>query len=224
MNVYFNYCLPGFSNCYILGSDGGDADREAGSVPEAGAAPAEPPDALIVDPGAMNENIVDIVERQGYRIRGVLLTHDHWNHCRGLRTLKRIYETDIYAVNQQVRDFTTVMVKNGDSLNLGRFQVGVIGIPGHSTDSVVYRIGNLLFTGDTLSAGLLGTTVSTYGERVQIATLQSRLFSLTGDFVVLPGHGPPSSLEAERRFNAGFQEFEEHKIRRPQFNLDLLDD
>jgi glyoxylase-like metal-dependent hydrolase (beta-lactamase superfamily II) len=52
--------------------------------------------------------------------------------------------------------------------------------------------------------------------------LRSKILSLPGNYVIMPGHGPPSTLDAERRFNAGIQHFEQHKKNRPTFNLELL--
>jgi glyoxylase-like metal-dependent hydrolase (beta-lactamase superfamily II) len=79
----------------------------------------------------------------------------------------------------------------------------------------------MLFTGDTLSAGLVGTTASTYGAAVQMTALRSKILSLPGDFMVFPAPGPPSTLEAERRYNAGVQSYDEIRNRRPKFKLNL---
>jgi len=51
--------------------------------------------------------------------------------------------------------------------------------------------------------------------------LRSRLFSLPGDYTVLPGHGPPTSLEAERRFNVGISQFGITQTRRPVIRINL---
>ena len=76
---------------------------------------------------------------------------------------------------------------------------------------MVFKIGRMLFTGDALSAGLIGKTASNYGDATELAALRSKLFSLPYDCTVFPGHGPPSSLESERRFNAGIQLCEEKR-------------
>jgi glyoxylase-like metal-dependent hydrolase (beta-lactamase superfamily II) len=204
MKLYFHYCSYGFSNCYILGTDG-----------------TEYGDAIIIDPGSIDKQIVEFIENNNYYIRGVLITHDHLNHVHGLRTLKRIYNTEIYAVNRVILDQNTIAVKDGDKLEIGSFRAEVISIPGHSSDSAVYRIDNLLFTGDALTAGLVGRTASAYGATVQINNLRSRVLSLPGDYTVLPGHGPPSSLEAERRFNAGIIRYDINRSRRPVFKVEF---
>jgi glyoxylase-like metal-dependent hydrolase (beta-lactamase superfamily II) len=198
MKVFFHYCPFGFSNCYVLGID---ASREA----------------LIIDPGSMDEALLKFIEDNEYTPRGVLITHDHVNHVHGLRTLKRIYDTEIFAVNQIILDQKTTLVRDGDVLDIGRFRVEVISVPGHSSDSVIYKIENMLFTGDALTAGLMGSTASSYGAAVQMTALRNKILSLPGDFPILPGHGPPSSLDAERRFNAGVMLFEQRQTRRPSF-------
>jgi glyoxylase-like metal-dependent hydrolase (beta-lactamase superfamily II) len=207
MKLFFNYCSYGFSNCYILGAESEDVDRQHA--------------AIIVDPGSMENATLEAIENNNFELKAVLITHEHLSHVRGLRTLKRIYNAEVFAVNQSVMDHKATLVKDGDKLNIADFSVEVISIPGHSSDSVVYKIDNLLFTGDVLTAGLVGSTASAYGAATQMDKLRSRLLSLPGDYVVLPGHGPPSTLEAERRFNADIFRYEQDRIRRPVFKVDL---
>jgi glyoxylase-like metal-dependent hydrolase (beta-lactamase superfamily II) len=178
-------------------------------------------DAIIIDPGCMDEEILNFIEQNDYILRGILVTHDHLNHVHGLRTIKRIYDVDIYGVNHIILDHKTNIVKDGDVLNLGPFRIEVISVPGHSSDSAAYRIEHFLFTGDVLSAGLVGNTASSYGAAVQMTALRSKILSQQGDIVVLPGHGPPSCLEAERHFNAGILYYDQNKNQRPVFSAEI---
>jgi glyoxylase-like metal-dependent hydrolase (beta-lactamase superfamily II) len=205
VKLFFHYCSYGFSNCYILGTE----------------APEEPR-ALIVDPAVVDKQILDFIENNNYRLQGVLITHDHIKHVRGLRTLKRIYDTEIFAINPYIREHKTTMVRDGQSFSAGPFRVEVLAIPGHSSDSAIFRVGRLLFTGDSLSAGLVGRTSNTYGAAVQMMALRSKILSLPGDFTVLPAHGPPSTLETERRYNEGIHAYDELRSHRPKFKLELL--
>jgi glyoxylase-like metal-dependent hydrolase (beta-lactamase superfamily II) len=107
------------------------------------------------------------------------------------------------------------MVRDGDILSIGTFTVEVISVPGHSADSAVFKIDRMLFTGDALTAGLIGRTISAYGDMIQMTALEGRVLSLPGDYTVFPGHGPPSSLEAERKYNAGIKLYRENN--RPPF-------
>jgi glyoxylase-like metal-dependent hydrolase (beta-lactamase superfamily II) len=207
MKVFIHYCPYGFSNCYIIGTD-----IENNNAPR---------DAVVVDPGSMEEPMLHFIEQHDYKLRGVLITHDHLKHVHGLRTLKRIYDVDIYAVNPLVREHKTQVVRDGDVLTLGGITVTVITVPGHSADSAVYRINQTLLTGDTITAGLLGSTISSYGRTKLMASLRSKILSLPGTFILLPGHGPPSTLAAERQYNAGIKAYEQNKTKRPRFRMDF---
>ncbi|MDR2176494.1 MAG: MBL fold metallo-hydrolase [Treponema sp.] len=204
MKLFFHYCDYGFSNCYILGTE-----------------PPEEAGAVIIDPAVLDEPILRFIENNNYKVRGVLVTHDHIKHVRGLRTLKRIYDAEIFAINPNIREHKTTMVRDGQIINAGPFRIEVLSIPGHSSDSAVFRVDHLLFTGDSLSAGLVGRTASSYGTTIQMMALRSKILSLPGDFTILPAHGPPSTLEAERRYNAGIDSYDESRGRRPKFKLDL---
>lgn len=209
MKLFFQYCSFGFCNCYILGAE----EWQQGKL--------DPNAAIIIDPCNMEKKTLEVIENNNFNLKAILVTHDHQSHVRGLRTLKRIYAVDVYAVNHSVMEHGTNMVKDGDRLNIAGFDIEVISIPGHSSDSVVYKIDNLLFTGDVLTAGLVGNTASAYGATTQMNHLRSRLLSLPGDYVVLPGHGPPSTLEAERRFNTDIVNYDINRNRKYVYRLDL---
>ena len=209
MKLFFQYCSFGFCNCYILGAE----EWQQGSL--------HPNAAIIIDPCNMERNTLEIIENNNFDLKAILVTHDHQSHVRGLRTLKRIYNVDVYAVNHSIMEHKTIMVKDGDKIDIAGFNIEVISIPGHSSDSIVYKIDNLLFTGDVLTAGLVGGTASAYGAATQMNNLRSRLLSLPGDYIVLPGHGPPSTLEAERRFNTDIFNYEQNRSKRYVYKLDL---
>ena len=215
MKLYFHYCSFGFSNCYILGAEASDNKSGAPGAADS----SQPMNAIIIDPGNMDDSILKTIESNNFNVRAVLITHDHIGHNRGLRTLMRIYNAEVFAVNQFVLEHKTNLVRDDDKLSIAGFTVKIISIPGHSADSVVYHINDMLFTGDVLTAGLVGSTASAYGAATQMNKLRSRLLSLPGDYIVLPGHGPPSTLEAERRFNTDIINYDQKRNRRPSFRL-----
>jgi glyoxylase-like metal-dependent hydrolase (beta-lactamase superfamily II) len=202
MKLYFHYCSFRFSNCYVLAAE-------------------ETSDAVIIDPGSMNKQILDYIEDNSLNLRAALITHDHPGHVHGLRTLLRIYQVEIFAINHSILDTKTTPIKDGDKISIGPFSVEVISIPGHSADSAVFMVNNLLFTGDVLTTGMVGTTASAYGAATQLNKLRSRLLSLPGDYTIFPGHGPPSTMEAERRYNTGITRRTETQSRRPSFKLNI---
>jgi len=207
MNVFVHYCPYGFSNCYIMGTDLEDEN------------PAR--DAVVVDPGNAELPMLDFIESNGYKMRGILITHDHINHVHGLRTLRRIYDAQIYAVNPMIQELKTTVIRDGDVLKLGAITVNVITVPGHSSDSAVFRINKTLLTGDTITAGLLGTTISSYGKIRQMDALRSKVLSLPGNYVIFPGHGPPSTLDAERSHNIDITGYEQRVKQQPHFRAEF---
>ena len=90
------------------------------------------------------------------------------------------------------------------SSRVAGLSVGYMSIPGHTHDSLVYKIGQIIFTGDTLTAGLIGETSSSYSHNTLLANINSKILSQQTDIILMPGHGPPSSVEAERHFNKSF--------------------
>ncbi|MCL2601678.1 MAG: MBL fold metallo-hydrolase [Treponema sp.] len=208
MKICCHYCRSAFSNCYIVGSET-EAETE------------KPRSAIIIDPGEMDLRILKFIEDNEYALNGIFITHDHPANIGGLQTVMRIYNTEIYAINPTIKEYRTTLVRDGDTVSVGSFTVEVILIPGHSADSAVFKIDRLLFTGDALSAGLIGSTASSYAAATQVSALRSKIFSLPGDFAVLPSSGPPTTLKAEQRFNWGITSFEEQKKRRRSFKIDL---
>ncbi|MGO8694150.1 MAG: MBL fold metallo-hydrolase [Rectinemataceae bacterium] len=184
MKLYQHYSLYGFSNIYLLGND-------------------ESKEALIVDPAEMNAAILDHIEQNGYALRAVLVTHNHAHHIRGLSTLLKIYDAQVYAANAAVGGKPCRSVRDGDTIEVAGFSVDCYSVPGHSPDSIVYRIGTFLFTGDALHAGLIGKTLSSFNAATLASRLQARILDQADDCLILPGHGPPSTVGTERRFNVG---------------------
>lgn len=215
MKLFYHYCSSTFSNCYVLGTD--SPASETAPLREA----PPPKEAIIIDPGAMDSDLLGLIEDNNYSLLGVLVTHDHSHHINGLKTIMKIYDTAIYAINPIVSEHRTTLVRDGDILDIGSFRVEVFLVPGHSPDSAVFKIDRLLFTGDTMSAGFMGSTVSSFSAATQVSALRKKIFSLPGDYSIFPGHGPPSSLEAERNFNLDINAFEQRKSNRSHYKFEL---
>ncbi|HOF11209.1 MAG TPA: MBL fold metallo-hydrolase [Treponemataceae bacterium] len=182
MKVYFNLSLEGFSNCYVV------------TNPEEKA-------AIIIDPGTVTKEILLQIEREQLNLEAVLITHNHESHLKGLATLRKIYTPKIYAADYEVADRETQILKDDGILRIGGLQVGYMSVPGHTPDSMVFKIGKVLFTGDALTASTLGSTTNTYAERMLLAAVHNKILSQHDDTVIMPGHGPPSSVAAEKNFN-----------------------
>ncbi|MBI9100899.1 MAG: MBL fold metallo-hydrolase [Spirochaetales bacterium] len=185
MKLFLHFAVVGFSNTYLIGPDEGG-------------------DAILIDPGIMNIELLNLIEKNKLNIKHILITHNHNSHMAGIKTLQKIYDFDIYTALPSRIEGEAIEIMDGEIIELGTFKVLPISIQGHSPDSFIFQIDNLLFTGDVLAAGVLGSTPN-YKAKVQLVnTLREKVAKMEGNPLIFPGHGPPSTLESELQFNPYF--------------------
>jgi glyoxylase-like metal-dependent hydrolase (beta-lactamase superfamily II) len=186
MKIYQHYSIYGFSNTYIVGN-------EATSQ------------ALIVDPSELTTSMIDQIQHNHYELTAILVTHNHIHHTRGVKTLMRIYQPQVYASNMRIYDIPCRKVRDKDEFQEAGFTISAIAVPGHSQDSIVYKIGTSLFTGDALHSGVIGRTTSSFNAQALSERIQEKILCYPEDTLMFPGHGPPSTLGTEKKFNLGLQ-------------------
>ena len=93
------------------------------------------------------------------------------------------------------------VLKDGDELSLAGIKIKVIATPGHSAGSVTYLVENSLFVGDTLFEGSVGSTDLPTGDWNELQKSVKKLYALAGDYTVYCGHGDPTTLDRERKYN-----------------------
>ena len=188
MKIYFHLNIEGFSNAYLILNS---AVKEA----------------LIIDPGKITIKMIDQIEQNKYTLDAVLITHNHSSHTMGLNTLRKIYTPKIYAADYEVAKADTAVLKGDGMIKAAGLNVAYMSVPGHTADSMVYKINSCLFTGDVLLAGQAGNTNSNYAKKTLISNIHSKIVSQQEYTVIMPGHGPPSTVGAEKRFNADLHLF-----------------
>ena len=90
-----------FTNCYVIVNDNPDVME-----------------ALIVDPGKVSPEIIKQIEDGGYKLTGVLITHNHANHVVGLTTLMKIYSPTVYAAESEVKGIRTKILRGDGKLSV----------------------------------------------------------------------------------------------------------
>lgn len=170
---------------------------------------------ILVDPGYEPEQILQQVQARGKTVAAVLLTHGHFDHVTGVKTIADRTGCPVYihpAESQLPPSHTsgalyyTHHYQEGEQLELAGMQLQVLHTPGHTPGSVCLLCGDRMFSGDTLFAGTCGRTdFYPYGNPAQMRQSLDRLKNLPGDYRVFPGHGPATTLEQERRSNPYMQ-------------------
>ena len=177
--------------------------------------------AWIVDPGHEADRIASLLEKKGLEPAAILLTHAHFDHIGAVTGLLErfpglpvyIGEKDMavisHPMNQLPPDYPPV--KKPDSLRAigqagsieGLDQLEVIETPGHTPGGVCYYLPTekLLLSGDTLFAGSVGRTDLPGGDMATLVESLKKLTALPDDTLVIPGHGPHTTIGAEKRSN-----------------------
>ena len=211
----FGVLLTGFPagmlacNCYVLA-------QRAGS------------DAIVVDPGQRAAApLRRILDQHRLTPAAVLLTHGHIDHIWSAQKVADTYgcpvfihPEDRHMLTDPIRGFgprigqialgalfreprqVVELPTDGEILDFGALAVEVDHTPGHTRGSVVFRVGKHAFTGDTLFKQSIGRTDLPGGSgRDLLGSILTKLLPLPDDTLVLPGHGPSTTIGAERRAN-----------------------
>lgn len=186
--------------------------------------------ALVVDPGDQAPDILAALQRLGVQAVRLVHTHAHFDHLLGTGAVAAATGAEVLIhaddrwlydnVELQARFFglplpspaplpppPTRELAGDEVLSFGNREARVLHTPGHTPGSLCFfveRSGEtpLLFAGDTLFCRSVGRTDLWGGSFEQLsASIRERLFTLPDDTLVIPGHGPPTSIGAERESN-----------------------
>ncbi len=192
------------SNCYLI------YDENDTATPGA-----------VIDPGGELQPLLTEITQRNVRLHFILNTHGHFDHIAANAQLKAAFPVPI-GLHPADRELLIggggaamfgllilnspspeLELRDGLTLEIGRLHLQVLHTPGHTPGSICVYCPqeNALFTGDTLFAGSVGRTDLAGGDSRQLTASLRRLLTLPHETLILPGHGPTSSLGQERRFN-----------------------
>lgn len=177
--------------------------------------------SFAVDTGADFSELEPLLKNK--KIKYILLTHGHYDHILGTAAVKRSMGAEIVigekdaqclfnetlsraglhfpGVQEPVR--ADIQVKDGDEITVGSIKIKVMETPGHTKGSVCYILPEegVIFSGDTLFYRSIGRTDFPGSSYSDMENSLFKLRKLDGDYKVYPGHGMPTTLDFERKYN-----------------------
>ena len=183
-------------------------------------------DIVIIDPSAASKKeqreLIDFLKSLNGNLRYIVNTHGHFDHIAGNATVKKAFPDAKIVIHKADREMLTSSKKNGsrkfglkvispdcdeelkdeDKIYFGDTYLYVIHTPGHTEGSICLKGKGIIFTGDTLFAGTVGTTKEYKNAfNKMIKTIKEKILTLGDDYIILPGHMENSTIKEEKTRN-----------------------
>jgi glyoxylase-like metal-dependent hydrolase (beta-lactamase superfamily II) len=180
-------------------------------------------EALVIDPGDNIDQILVRLAKHELKVKAIVITHAHIDHIGGAAKLKAATGAPVYMNqrDQELYDSLDVQAgwlgmrtpektqvdqeaREGDTLKAGETSFHVLETPGHTQGSISVWIPaeNKLVAGDTLFRDSIGRTDLPGGDGAQIIrSIHTKLLTLPQEAVVIPGHGPNTTIGREKERN-----------------------
>lgn len=170
-------------------------------------------EAFIIDPGFNNNLLIPFLEVKQLILKGIYLTHGHFDHWGGVDQLREKYSNiNVYA---PLKDQIWFMineynywkrepkidkwVQDGDIIDVLGNKFKVMETPGHSEGGTVLYNSEICFSGDTLFRQSVGRTDLPFSDKNDLVKSVSKMYkTLSNNHIVYPGHGPQTTIMFEK--------------------------
>jgi glyoxylase-like metal-dependent hydrolase (beta-lactamase superfamily II) len=157
-------------------------------------------DAVLLDAANEHELLLEVCRETG--VRRVLTTHGHWDHIQAVEAVRDAgIDVGIAEADAAMLPAYDFVIPDDEVYAVGDLRLRSVHTPGHTPGSTSFILEDepLVFTGDTLFPGGPGNTTMAGGNFDEIvASIDRRLFTLSPDLLVLPGHGLDTTVGTER--------------------------
>jgi hydroxyacylglutathione hydrolase len=180
------------TNCYLVAREGAS-------------------EAAVIDPGDSPDTVLSVLADRGWKAAAVLVTHGHHDHLGAVRGVAEAAGVDVWMPRGEAGDLRTLaagpyepdhLLDGGELVSVAGVDFDTTPVPGHSPASIAFQAEGHLFSGDVLFAGSIGRTDLAGGDMATLLTSIRRLTdAYPAETVVLPGHGPATTLGNELASN-----------------------
>ena len=196
MNIERIVCGALEANCYVIyRKDGGSA--------------------YIIDPGYDIKRTQEFVNKHSLKVKGVLLTHTHYDHSGKANALAEYFDVPVHAQREELdyykdggdRLSVKSLFEGGETLDLDGEKISVLHTPGHTAGGLCFysEKSRVAFTGDTVFNVDLGYTHFAGGSAKRMKeSLKSVVNKWGNDVKIYPGHGDPATMAYVREVNLEF--------------------
>lgn len=181
-------------------------------------------EAVVIDPAAEGDLILEQAARRGWQISNIWLTHAHFDHLAGAAAIARgcnpappvaLHPDDhwlwrnqggaqLFGLRIDPGPEPAIDLAHGQILHLGELELEVRHTPGHSPGHVIFYCAaeGVVFCGDTIFQGSIGRTDLPGGDyQTLITSIQTQILTLPDETRLLSGHGPATTVGRERVYN-----------------------
>jgi hydroxyacylglutathione hydrolase len=176
------------TNCYLVAREGAS-------------------EAVVIDPGDEPGAVLEVLGERGWTAVAVLVTHGHHDHLGAVKGVAEASGIEVWMPRDEADDLRVLdgaahepdhLLDGGETVSVAGMAFDTMPVPGHSRASIAYHADGHLFSGDVLFAGSVGRTDFAGGDMVTLVRSIGRLMeAYPADTVVLPGHGPATTLGRE---------------------------
>lgn len=168
-------------------------------------------DVILIDTAYNAPAMIEQVGRHQLRLKAVCLTHGHSDHADGLEQILARWNVPVYlgAEDESLLSWRPssglVSPEDGTAITVGQLTVTCLRTPGHTPGGICYQVEGaghpLCFVGDTLFAGSIGRANPFPLYPTHLDSVRRRVLGLSPDHVLLPGHGPATTVREELEHN-----------------------
>lgn len=180
--------------------------------------------AVVIDPAIYDKRIENFLIENDDKERLILLTHCHFDHIGGADELRQkfgvriaigeneassLLDTEITLSDKfhaHVAPFNAdILLKDGENLKIADLEILCVETKGHTVGGMCYKIGNVLFSGDTLFKQSIGRVDFPGGNSEDLLFSLNKIFTMFQNAEVYTGHGEATTLDYERIYNPFFK-------------------